>query len=60
MSPPLMNKKKSQNCIKLCYTENNLKNVHARIMVRVHDTTSECALKMYKVSLKLPLMVIKI
>ena len=27
-------------------------NIHARVMVLVHDTSSECALQMYEVSLK--------
>ena len=27
-------------------------NIHARVMVLVHDTSSECALQMYVVSLK--------
>ena len=30
----------------------NLKNKHARVIVLVHDTSSECALQMYEVSLK--------
>ena len=30
----------------------NLKNTHARVMVLVHDTLSQCALQMYEVSLK--------
>ena len=30
----------------------NLKNKHARVMVHVHDTASQCALQMYEVSLK--------
>ena len=29
-----------------------LKNTHARVMVFVHDTSSQCALQMYEVSLK--------
>ena len=44
---------KSQNCIKLCYKGNNLKNAHARVMVIMHDTLSECALQMYEVSLNI-------
>ena len=28
------------------------KNTHARVMVLVHDTSSQCALQMYEVSLK--------
>ena len=31
---------------------NNLKNIHARVMVLVHDTSSQCALQIYEVSLK--------
>ena len=30
----------------------HLKNKHARGMILVHDTSSECALQMYEVSLK--------
>ena len=30
----------------------DLKNTHARVMVLVHDTSSQCALQMYEVSLK--------
>ena len=29
-----------------------MKNINARIMVLVHDMSSQCALQMYKVSLK--------
>ena len=36
----------------LCYKGDNLKNTHARVMVLVHDTSSQCALQMYEVSLK--------
>ena len=42
---------RTKNCIWLCYKGNNLKNKHARVMVLVHDTLSECAIKMYEVSL---------
>ena len=30
-------------------TEARGKNIHARVMVLVHDTSSECALHMYEV-----------
>ena len=30
----------------------HLKNTHARVMVLKHDTSSQCALQMYEVSLK--------
>ena len=43
---------RTQNCIYLCYTGNNLKTIHARVMVLVHDRSSQCALQMYEVSLK--------
>ena len=43
---------RTNNCILLCYKGNNLKNKHARVMVLVHDTSSECALQMYEVLLK--------
>ena len=39
-------------CIYLCYKGGNLKNKHARVMVLVHDTSSECAFQKYEVSLK--------
>ena len=39
-------------CDYLCYKGDNLKNTHARVMVLVHDTSSQCALQMYEVSLK--------
>ena len=42
---------RTKNCIKLCHKWNNLKDKHARVMVLVHDTLSECALQMYVVSL---------
>ena len=29
-----------------------LQNIHSRVMVHVHDASSECALQMYDVSLK--------
>ena len=44
--------KRAKNCIKLCYKGNNLKNKNARVMGLEHDTSSECALQMYEVSLK--------
>ena len=31
---------RTQNCIYLCYKRNNLKNIHARVKVLVHDTSS--------------------
>ena len=43
---------RTRNCIYLCYKGNNLKNIHARVIVLVHDTSSQCALQMYEVSLK--------
>ena len=43
---------RTPNCIYLCYKGNNLKNIHARVMVLVHDTSSQCALQMFEVSLK--------
>ena len=38
---------RTRNCIYLhvCYKGNNLKNTHARVMVLVHDTSSQCALQ---------------
>ena len=40
------------NCIYLGNKGDNLKNIYARVMVLVHDTSSQCALQMYEVSLK--------
>ena len=45
-------KERTRNSIYLGYKGNNLKNTHARVMVLVHDTSSQCALQMYEVSLK--------
>ena len=42
----------TRNCIYLCYKGDNLKNIHARVMVLVHDMSTLCALQMYEVSLK--------
>ena len=39
-------------CPNLCYKGNNLINKRARVMILVHDTSSECALQMYEMSLK--------
>ena len=38
-------------CDYLCYKGGNLKNSHARVMVLVHDTSPQCDLQMYEVSL---------
>ena len=43
---------RTRNCICLRYKGDNLKNTHARVMVLVHDTPSQCALQMYEVLLK--------
>ena len=40
---------RTSNCIYLHYKGDNLKNTHARVMVLVHDTSSQCALQMYEV-----------
>ena len=42
----------TRNCIYVRYKGDNLKNIYARVMVLVHDTSSQCALQMYEVSLK--------
>ena len=39
-------------CDYLCYKGDNLKNTYARVMVLVHDMSSQCTLQMYEVSLK--------
>ena len=43
---------RTRNCIHLRYKGDNLKNIYARVMVLVHDTSTQCALQMYEVSLK--------
>ena len=43
---------RTRNFIYLCYKGNNFKIIHARVMNLVHDISSQCALKMYEVSLK--------
>ena len=43
---------RTRNSIYLCYKGNNLKNILAKNMVLVHDTSSQCALQKYEVSLK--------
>ena len=43
---------RTRNCIYLCYKGDNLKNIHTRVMVLVYDTSSQCALQTYEVSLK--------
>ena len=43
---------RTRNCIYLRYKRDNLKNIYARVMVLVHDRSSQCALQMYVVSLK--------
>ena len=43
---------RTRNCIYLHYKGDNLKILYARVMVLVHDTSSECALQMYEISLK--------
>ena len=35
--------KRTRNCIYLRYKGDNLKNIYARVMVLVHDTSSQCA-----------------
>ena len=49
---PLLGIKNNKIAFKLCHKRNNLKNIQARDMVLVHDTSSEYALQMYEVSLK--------
>ena len=43
---------RTQNIIANYLREINSKNIQSRVMVLVHDTSSECALQMYEVSLK--------
>ena len=43
---------RTRNCFYLRYKGDNLKNIYARVMVLVYDTSSQCALQMYEVSLK--------
>ena len=49
MSPPFRNKKITKLHLVMLQGD-NLKNIHARVMALVHDTSSECALQMYEVS----------
>ena len=37
---------RTRNCIYLCNKGDNLKNIYARVMVLVHDTSSQCAFQM--------------
>ena len=43
---------RTRNCIYLHYKGDNLKYIYARVIVLVHDMSSQCALQMYEVSLK--------
>ena len=43
---------RTRNCIYLRYKGDNLKNIYARDIVLVHDTSSQCAFQMFEVSLK--------
>ena len=43
---------RTRNYIYLRYKGDNLKKIYARVMVLVHDTSYQCALQKYKVSLK--------
>ena len=53
--------KRTRNCIYLLvyYKGDNLKNIHARVMVLVHVTSSECDLQMYKIFVEIAVTVIK-
>ena len=43
---------RTQNRIYSCYKGDDLKNIHARFMVLLHDTSAQCVLQMYDNSLK--------
>ena len=43
---------RTRNCIYLRYKGYNLKYIYARVIVLVHDASSQSALQMYEVSLK--------
>ena len=43
---------RTRNCIYVSYKGDNLINIYARVMGLAHDTSSQCALQMYEVSLK--------
>ena len=45
-------KERTRNCIYLRYKGDNLKNIYARVMVLVRDTSSQSALQRCEVSLK--------
>ena len=51
MSPSFRNKKITKLHLVMLQGE-DLKNKHARVMVLVHDTSSECDLQRYAISLK--------
>ena len=44
--------KRTRNCIYLHNKGDNMKNIYASVMFLVHDTSSQCALQMYELSLK--------
>ena len=48
----VFNLQSGQNCIYLCYKGINLKKKPAKVIVLVHDRSSECALQIYEASLK--------
>ena len=43
---------RTRYCIYLCFKGNDLKNIHAKVLDLVHDTSSQCALQMYEALLK--------
>ena len=43
---------RTRNCIYLLYKGDDLIKIYARVMVLVHDRSSQCALHMYEVSFK--------
>ena len=51
---------RTQNFINLCYKGNNLKNIHAKVMVFVLDTKSKCPLKMYDFFVEISVTMIKL
>ena len=52
MYPPFRNEKNQKLHLAILQGGNYLKNVHARVVVLMHGTSSECAFQMYEVLLK--------
>ena len=60
MSPPFRNEKITKLHLVMLTWGIIFKNEHARVMVLVHETPSECVLQMYEVLFAIPLRVNKL